>query len=510
MNNLQMPPVKNLVKESWDAFKACLGNVVLLSLFGSMMGIVVMIAIFVGFAGVGFWMALSGDLTNKVNLVNKMQGLMTPDRVILYGLILLVILLAFWMLSVAVRLAIIYAVGNYKEKPKMGTCLVKGFSLIIPTMVVGAALAVILVGGYFVLVIPGIIMSLLFGFVTYEMILGGKKWFAAVGGSVQVMSQHFGEIVLRLFGFGLAVGIVFELPMYLLDSIAKVLANSAPAESLALSGILLIIRIVLGAGLGIFGIVFSVITYKQAKEVTDEKIAPNMVWMWVVAIVGWLIAALIGMQLIKIAKNPAIQSGIKAATEEAAKAPTLNEQEKIANWRATMKPDAKILFDKSQGLFAEMKNAQAKPAEVKKIDDTNILALKEALKLDENNPEIWAALSDAYTWVNSKGNLNDALIASEKAEDLDSTVWGYANRTAEVMMMLKRYDDAILKFQQVIRMEGNYGHAHISLGIAYKRTGINDLAKTEIQKGIDILIQYNQNGEFDQEILNARKEMSTL
>jgi tetratricopeptide (TPR) repeat protein len=73
-----------------------------------------------------------------------------------------------------------------------------------------------------------------------------------------------------------------------------------------------------------------------------------------------------------------------------------------------------------------------------------------------------------------------------------------------------KYDAAILKLQQVIRAEDNSGRAHISLGIAYKRNGLKDSAKTELQKGIDILTKYNDEGQFDTQILQAEKELQAI
>jgi hypothetical protein len=313
--------------------------------------------------------------------------------------------------------------------------------------------------------------------------------------------------VLLLGGF-----LIFSLPVMFLEAIVKTLTSSAPAEAVSLMVVLTIIRVIGGGLLGFYGIVYGVITYQQAKEVTDETQTPNLAWVWIVTLLGWMIAVLLGLQVLKIAKSSLVQDQLKTMTNESSlnnlNKPT--EEERVAKWQSDMKPEAKVYYEASRLIFGQMNNNASDRVKVKKLNDSNIVGLKKAVEIDPSNPEIWISLSDAYTWVNSKGTLDDALIASKKAETLDPAIWSYSARTAEIYLMLKKYDLAILKFQEVVRAEDNYARAHIGLGIAYSRNGIKDVAKTELQKGIDILTKYNADGKYDDDILQARKEMGSL
>ncbi len=49
-----MPTIKELFVESWEAFKGSFGNLFILSLVGSIIGIGALVAIFMGVAGMGF------------------------------------------------------------------------------------------------------------------------------------------------------------------------------------------------------------------------------------------------------------------------------------------------------------------------------------------------------------------------------------------------------------------------------------------------------------------------
>ena len=59
-------------------------------------------------------------------------------------------------------------------------------------------------------------------------------------------------------------------------------------------------------------------------------------------------------------------------------------------------------------------------------------------------------------------------------------------------------------------MEDDFANAHVSLGRVYKQLGISDLAKVELQRGIEIYDKYNNEGHYDKEILSARKLMSSI
>ncbi len=291
-------------------------------------------------------------------------------------------------------------------------------------------------------------------------------------------------------------------------------AKSAPAEALGVNLILGIVQFIFGIVVGFYSVVYSVKTYQHAKSVTDTTIKPKMTWIWVVSIVGWLIAIMLGSQIVKAIKSPYVQDKIKTALSQAKSTTTVSpasatQAEKIATWKAAINSAALPYWNTSLGLFQQMK-AESNPTVAKKLADQNITALQKAVVLDSGNPELWGALSDANTWMSTKGSLQAALTAAQKAETLDPTIWSYEYRTATTLMMLGRYDEAILKLQQVIRAEDNYGPAHISLGIAYKNNGIKDQAKIEIQKGIDILTKYNTNGDLDAQILDAQKELATI
>ncbi len=513
MSKTEMPAIKTLLTDSWTTFKSSFGSIFLLSLFGSIIGITVTFFSLIAVVGVGFLSTFGKGMTDKAEIAKQVQSFLTPEVIGQIGFGLLLVFILGWVISTVVRIGIIYTIGKSKEKPSLGKSLNVGFSLLIPTMVISTVTSFVTFGSSFLFIIPAIIISFLFYFVSYEMILGDKKWFSAISGSVQIMSQHFGEVLLRVFLFAVGTYAIFNLPLAIIQMIVKGFSEKSPVEAASILGILGLIRFIFGIFTAFYGMVYGVVTYQHAKRVTDESVKPSLTWIAVVTVIGWLIALLISLQLAKLIKSPAVQEKISEAKGQLLnkQVTSKSEQQKIKGWKENMVPDVKKYYDESNDIFALMRTAQKEnPKMVKELNDKNIATIKKALALDDKNPEIWMNLSSAFTWQSSSGTLKDSLSASEKAESLDPSISTYAKNSADIMIMLKQYDKAILKLQQVLRVNNNYGLAHISLGVAYKRTGLKDSAREELQKGIDILSKYNESGSFDGDILQAKKELESI
>ena len=508
-----MPTIKELFVESWQAFKGSFGNVFILSLLGSIFGFVVMGVVFASFVGMGFISAMTETMSSDMQAAQKLQTFFTAERLAQTGVVFVLLVLVASIWGSIVRIAVIAAVGKYKEKISLGSALRIGLMTFVPIFIMSFVASIIVMGSWFAFVIPGILIGLYLQYVTYEMIIGEKKWWNALKGSVQIMTQNFGEVLLRMVVLYLLVGVVFYLPMYLIGMIAGNSIETATSEALSVAMIMSPIRFVVTMLLGYFSMAYSVTTYLHAKKSTREDVAPSVAWMLIVSLVGWVIGLFLIKAGYQLLTSPFIKEQMSVVGEEFKQVELeMSEAERNAKWKDSMSEEVKALYSQSEGKFSQMKMKakENKPNEVKKLNDENILIIKQALAIQSDNPELWDALASANTWVSTKGSLVDGLEASQKAEALDSKSWKYANNTAYILQMLGRHDEAIIKYQQVIRMEDNFGRAHIALGVSYKAVGVKDLAKEELQKGIDILSKYNDNGDYDVEILNARKEIGEL
>lgn len=180
------------------------------------------------------------------------------------------------------------------------------------------------------------------------------------------------------------------------------------------------------------------------------------------------------------------------------------------SWIEEMSPEIKVHWQRSQELFQQMKENANDPEKVRQLNDENIKELKAILELEPDNHQVWAELGAAYTWVSSEGTLEDCLAAYKKAEELESNNVIYINNVGDMLIRMERYEEAVLQFQKTLRLTDRSGYANFSLGTTYKALGIYDSAREHFQKAIEIFEGENKEGKYDDEILRAKKEISSL
>jgi hypothetical protein len=175
----------------------------------------------------------------------------------------------------------IIAVRKYEEEVTVGNCIRKSFRYIMPLFLVNLLIGFLNLGAFFVFIIPVFFFSFFFMFVGYEVILADKKWLEAVRGSVRIVGQHFGEILVRWILYILIYIVLFVF-------IPNVIRKIEPQTYI----FLMIIYMFTNTLFSWFGIAFSVILYKQAKEATDENKPVSLAWVWIISILGWIILGL--------------------------------------------------------------------------------------------------------------------------------------------------------------------------------------------------------------------------
>jgi len=181
-----------------------------------------------------------------------------------------------------------------------------------------------------------------------------------------------------------------------------------------------------------------------------------------------------------------------------------------------MSPEAKKHWDRSQELFSQMRELQKRENEpgvvdqIKKLNDENIAELKKAIEAEPDNARIWAELGAAYTWISSKGSLEDSYLAYKKAADLEPNNVVYNNFLGDSLISLGKYEEAILVYQKTIRQTDKNGYAFQGLGIAYENLKVYDEARKYYQKALDTFISENKEGEFDKKILEIQKALARL
>lgn len=269
-----LPPIGQLFSQSWQTFTQSMLSLFLLNVLG--------IAIYIGLAVAAFLVfILSG--AGSFLLKNGLQGIATTLTTMSGSTITILVVIAavfgliYLIVGSALQISSILLVDS-QGKTSLGSAFKKSLALIIPLFLVSILTFVLTFGALFVFVLPAILFYFLLIFVQLEVVLNNKRWLGAVKRSVLVVSKNFGAIFIRL---------ILLVLLYLGYTILVNLISKIGPETEVLTGI---ISFVINLLLGWFALAYQITLYKQARIGLDNQEGKSIIWMWIVAIIGWLIA----------------------------------------------------------------------------------------------------------------------------------------------------------------------------------------------------------------------------
>ncbi len=265
--NSSLPPIGQLFKEAWNTFKRSLLQLILLNILG--------MAVYFLLAALAFVILVLSGLGSSI-LQKGLMGLsaITP----LSGIIFLAIGVISLIIAAAAQICAVLIV-NDKAQTKLVEKFKKSFSYIWPLFLINLVTGFLTIGGSFLFVIPGILFIMLFSYVQFEVILNNQLGLSSIKRSVGIISKNFGEIFIRYL---LLILIYFGISIVL-----SIFKNILPQELKWLPNI---ISSIIHMFWGWFMLAFSIVLYKQSKSVTSNEEVSNIIWIWIVAVLGWLIA----------------------------------------------------------------------------------------------------------------------------------------------------------------------------------------------------------------------------
>jgi len=318
----EFPSVKTLFTDAWLLFKKSALSLFFLTLFSVaiylLVGIVTVASIFVFAGGAGFMKAFSSGSPDA------WLSLLTPSLFVFAAIYIVLFVLIFTVLGTALRAATVLFVAEADRPSTFGAIIKRSFSYVGPLFATELIVGLLVFGSFFVFFFPALLLAFFFSFVAYEVILGGKKGTEALKGSVQIVSQNFGEIVVRAvvyFLFYVAVAFIIRAVL------RKISGDVAP--------IIGTVSFVVNALLGWYGLAYSVSLYKQAEAHTDRAKKASLVWMVIVSVIGWtlLVFAIVGT--ISLLSSPKVQESIRDAVNKKASTYT-NTGSKLTQPAASM------------------------------------------------------------------------------------------------------------------------------------------------------------------------------
>lgn len=262
--------IQQLAQDSWDLFKQTW--VAYLKLVGLTVAYIILALI----VGVLLILPLSFVAGGSLFQLFNQPTPFTIITFILFVLWLLVLFVSFFLIEIAFPIASIFILQGKKTSPIFD--LIKStkpfFLPVIITILLSGFLAV---GGMFLFVIPGLLITFLFTFVLYEVVISGHKGLTALKHSYFMVKSNFWEVLVRL--------VVLELAILIVTSFLRKVAAG--------DGLLSLVSFLFSLFASWYGRAYVFLLYKEVRARTTfpEKISIN--WIWIVSVVGWGIILLL-------------------------------------------------------------------------------------------------------------------------------------------------------------------------------------------------------------------------
>ena len=269
----KLPPFSLLYKESWQLLRRTFSSVVKLFLL-SILAIFGVVAILAGGVFIGSLVIPSLGAFNAVIFIGA------------FVLLIFYIVSVVYISSVS-QITYVKIFVSETNLPLLQT-IKDSKHLIIPYFTTLLLAQLLIVGGLSLFILPGIVFGCFFLFVTFVIVVENLRGKEALKRSYQLIKPNFW----RIFG---AIALV----VVPLNIISQLLSRMAEENNW-----IFLIAIPFSIGISLYTQALSVVLYKRVKAITPTT-PVNMKWVWVVAIIGWVVgAALLIFTVSMIAMNP--------------------------------------------------------------------------------------------------------------------------------------------------------------------------------------------------------------
>ncbi len=294
-----LPSIKQLLNESWDGFTKSMLNLFIVNVIGLVAYLLLFILIIIVFATVGVGVL---SVVNMKSVESVASTLLAPSVItaaIIGGLVFLV---ASIIISFVMQIGSVIAVSDYKQRPSVGSIIRRSFSFIIPLLVVSILIGIINLGAFFVFILPAILFYFFFMFSPFEVILGNQKGISALKRSMAMVVHNFGGVLIRvLVLIGVYIAVVVFIP--------NILLKIEPATGTIVN----IFTFFLSFLISWFMLSYMITLYKHAKATVGEEEKSSIKWVWVVSIIGWIIALMVFFSTYKMISSGVFNSLFESA-----------------------------------------------------------------------------------------------------------------------------------------------------------------------------------------------------
>lgn len=289
-----LAPLGELITSTWEQTKYKFGTYAAL-FFLQILSFVLLVGIALLVGGVaGVAASLQGqnlqamlESGNFLPLIAGLGGLM--------GLLVVITIVAVTWISAVFQGAMI-AVAYHKDKLSVGDALRVGRSKAVPLFIANVVVGFLILGGLFVLVIPGIVFSILLALVSTAIVIDDVKGVEALRVSAGLVKRYFWEIfgrILVLMGINLAISFV-------LGMVLEIAERTLGGGTTGL--VAFVLNMIINIGMMAFSVIYMTRIYQQVRA--ERQTAPMSLRLLAgISLFGYIIAGLLGWTVLRAAQS---------------------------------------------------------------------------------------------------------------------------------------------------------------------------------------------------------------
>lgn len=259
------------------------------------------------------------------------------------AVITLIFIIAVVVLGLVYQAGLINTVDRVRTKAGFGQVFTKSLGVIFPLFVMGLLEAYIIMGGFFLFVIPAFIFAFFLVFLHYEVVLGKEHYMGAMKESIRLVRSNTSDVFIRLLVlFGINMGILMlyymiVIPVSIVFGVGSAMTdNNMSMVFVPLQILFNFFTGVIQAVWGWFNLIFLYTLYRQAKDAEKPSAAVSTMWFWVVSSIGWIVGIIM-----------MVLFGVAIAAIVAA---SMNQSQKDKEKKVDMQYDVEQEFDYQQVL----------------------------------------------------------------------------------------------------------------------------------------------------------------
>lgn len=470
-----------LLKRTWDVFTKTFLNLFVFNIV--IQGVIIALTFFVLLlVGINLLSNFLQGVPQK-NLIAAVFTSGSPGFMLIF--IVCIAYIVVIVLSLILQIANILIIAGYKEKFSFGNIFNKSLNLVLPFFITSLLFGLIVLGGTFVFVIPGIIFSFIFMFYLYEIILNNKKGMGSLKGSLAIVSDNFWAIFLRLLLL-LLLFLALLIPYFIIVFVFAAIGSSLGSNIGGVKNVLTVIPTLFGWIIGWYVSIFVFVLYDEAKSRTNFEKPVSMKWVWTISIIGWvigvilLVAGILVPNFIKSAQNTFKKE--KGSTKMDSKYSYTSQLDSLIQ-------SGRLKLSTANQLAGKKNLSKEEKDEIEGLVAGALTDFKSATEKYPENYLAWYYLGEAYKSLIGYGQNAEvfAIESYQKAIELNPNDYSLYLALGGIYYQDKNYDKAIESFQNVVRLKPDYANGYFNLGVAYKKVGAKNSARKALERALELL-----------------------